>query len=192
MMYLWPGLPQLWTRGSWSALMVAFLSAAALNLALLCSFGFSELMTPAVRMALWGAVTTAWIAAAGSSVLFESRWPAYEDPEPGKDAFAEAVEHYLKGDYFQAERILTGLLRRNNRDLDARLMLATLMRHTGRNVEAAEQLDLLERCEGAGKWELEIRRERELSTEATADENAGRKGIAEETNDPPPEMMHAA
>jgi len=188
MTYLWPGLPQLWTRGGWSALMVAFLSAAALNLALLCSFGFSELMAPAVRMALWGAVATVWIAAAGYSVLFESRRPAYEEPEPGKDAFAEAVEHYLKGDYFQAERILTGLLRRNTRDLDARLMLATLMRHTGRNVEAAEQLDLLERCEGAGKWEMEIRRERELSTEATA----GQKDIDEETNDPPPEMMHAA
>ena len=82
------------------------------------------------------------------------------------DAFVEALDHYLKGDYYQAEQILEGLLRRNLRDVDARLMLATLLRHTGRLDEAARQLDTLARFEDAGKWELEIRQERELLAEA--------------------------
>jgi hypothetical protein len=45
-------------------------------------------------------------------------------------------------------------------------MLATLMRRTGRLDEAAGQLDTLSRFEGAEKWGLEIRQERERLTEA--------------------------
>ena len=45
-------------------------------------------------------------------------------------------------------------------------MLATLLRHTGRLDEATRQLDTLARLEGAGKWELEIRQERELLKKA--------------------------
>ena len=41
-------------------------------------------------------------------------------------------------------------------------MLATLMRHTGREEEAARQLDVLVRWEESQKWELEIRHELEL------------------------------
>ena len=83
------------------------------------------------------------------------------EPDPQKDPFTEALDYYLKGDYYQAERMLELLLRRNLRDLDARLMLATLMRHTGRFEEAVRQLDTLARFEGAGKWDLEMRQERE-------------------------------
>ena len=75
----------------------------------------------------------------------------------------------MKGDYYRAEHVLEGLLRRNLRDVDARLMLATLLRHTGRLDEAAGELDALARLEGAGKWELEMRREREFLTEAKTD-----------------------
>jgi cytochrome c-type biogenesis protein CcmH/NrfG len=72
----------------------------------------------------------------------------------------------LKGDYYQAEHVLEELLRRNLRDVDARLMLATLLRHTGRLDEAAGQLDTLVRLEGASKWQWEIEQERDLLAEA--------------------------
>ena len=62
--------------------------------------------------------------------------------------------------------MLEGLLRRNLRDLDARLMLATLLRHTGRLDEADATTRHAGAIEGAGKWELEMRRERELLAEA--------------------------
>ena len=52
-MCLWPGLPQLYLRGSWSALAVAVGAAALLDLALLCSFGWSELVAPDLRVAIW-------------------------------------------------------------------------------------------------------------------------------------------
>jgi cytochrome c-type biogenesis protein CcmH/NrfG len=70
------------------------------------------------------------------------------------------VQHYLKGDYYQAEGILQRLIKTNAADADARLMLATLLRHAGRFDEAAGQLDALALVDGAEKWRFEISRER--------------------------------
>ena len=76
------------------------------------------------------------------------------------NGFREAAEYYLKGNWFEAECALVELLRQNPRDPEAGLMLATLLRHTGRLEEATNHLDRLERFEGSRKWALEIRRER--------------------------------
>jgi hypothetical protein len=57
-------------------------------------------------------------------------------------------------------------VQRNGRDLDARLMLATLMRHTGRSTEATQQLDAITRFDGAEKWAWEIHHERQSLNEA--------------------------
>jgi hypothetical protein len=163
---LWPGLPQLWTHGSWSGLALALGTAVVLDLLVLVSFGWSELVDQSVRNILWAAFGAFWVVAVSWSVRQCRRRAAAATPDPRKDPFAEALDLYLKGDYYQAEHVLEGLLRRNLRDVDARLMLATLLRHTGRFDEAVAQLDGLARFEGAGKWELEIRRERELLAEA--------------------------
>jgi thioredoxin-like negative regulator of GroEL len=72
------------------------------------------------------------------------------------------MDHYLKGNWFEAEYLLSGLLAANPRDVDAGLMLATLWRHTGRFDEALEGLARLERCEDAKKWQWEIGQERDL------------------------------
>ena len=166
--YLWPGLPQLWSYGSWSGLALAISTAAVLDLLLLISFGWSELIGPGLRSASWAGFGVFWVVAAGWSARQCGRRAAAGNPNTCEDAFTEALDHYLKGDYYQAEHVLEGLLRRNLRDVDARLMLATLLRHTGRLYEATQQLDTLARFEGAGKWELEMRRERELLAGAKA------------------------
>jgi hypothetical protein len=160
--YLWPGLPQLWKYGSWLGLAVALGTAAGLDLLLLVSFGWSELISPNLRNTLWAAFGGFWVAAAIWSAKQCRRRAATANPDPKTDIFAEALDYYLKGDYYQAESLLEGLLRKNLRDLDARLMLATLLRHTGRHDEATRQLDTLTRFEGAGKWQWEIQRERDL------------------------------
>jgi hypothetical protein len=83
-------------------------------------------------------------------------------PNPRSDQqFSQAQVAYLAGDWVSAEQTLLELLRRDSRDAEARLMLATLWRHEGRWVEAAEQLDRLERLETAAPWTNEIKRERE-------------------------------
>jgi hypothetical protein len=162
MTYLWPGLAQLWTYGSWAGLALAVGTAVGLDLLLLVSFGWSELIGPSLRNTLWAAYGGFWIVSAIWSAKQCRHRVAAANPDPKQDVFAEALNYYLKGDYYQTEQLLEGLLKRNLRDVDARLMLATLMRHAGRFDEAKQQLDTLARFEGAGKWQWEIGREREL------------------------------
>lgn len=163
---LWPGLPQLWAFGSWSGLFLALVTAILLDLMILISFGWSELIGENWRITGWVAFGVFWIVASAWSVKTYRRRAAVESPDRREDNFSEAVDHYLKGDYYQTEHVLGELLLQNLRDVDARLMLATLMRHTGRFDEAVGELDTLTRFEGADKWELEIQHERKLLAEA--------------------------
>jgi thioredoxin-like negative regulator of GroEL len=135
---------------------------------LLASFGWSELIGQNLRITLWAALASLWIAAVGWSIRQCGRHAAACGLEPEGDSFGKALDRYLRGDYYQTEQILDGLLRRNVRDVEARLMLATLLRHAGRLDEAARHLDLLARFEGAQKWELEMQNERDLLAEAKA------------------------
>jgi hypothetical protein len=194
--YLWPGLPEVWAGGSWLALIIAVVAAVLLNVALLASFGWNEWpepMTRRGRTVLWVILAAGWVASAAVSVLAGRRRDQRDRDARQDGTFAEAIDYYLKADYFQAERILSALLGRNARDLDARLMRATLFRHTGRREEAARELDLMTRCEGAEKWELEIGHERELLAEAATGEptEAGR-GANSHPTEPPAEMQPAA
>jgi thioredoxin-like negative regulator of GroEL len=147
-------------------------TAAVLDVLLLATFGWSELIGEGLRTTLWVAFGVFWATAVVWSVRQCRRRAAAENPNPKEDAFREALDHYLGGDYYQAEHLLEGLLQRNPRDLDARLMLATLLRHTGRLDEALWQLDTLARSEGAGKWEWEIQHERDLLAEARTEKIA--------------------
>lgn len=81
--------------------------------------------------------------------------------------FREAQQRYLENDWIAAEQLLLKLLKQDARDVDARLMLATLWRHQGRREEALRQLDRLERLEAADKWRQEIAAERLRLQQAT-------------------------
>ncbi len=167
---LWPGLPHIWLLASWSGLGVAVLAAGLLNVALAGTLVWSELLPEGLRTALWLGVAMVWGGAgAGSWRLVSSSGTSRE--HPGRDAmFRRATEQYLKGDWLETERTLRKLLRNEPRDTDARLLLATLLRHVGRLDEALLELDLLGRLERGLKWELEVRRERELIAQARAEE----------------------
>jgi hypothetical protein len=163
--YLWPGLPQTCFLGSWSGLALALGAAAALNAMMLVSFGWTELIGPNLRNTSWVAFGVVWITAIVWSAR-KCRQAMDGRLEPEEDSYGRAVDRYLKGDSYQAEQILGELLRRNTRDVDARLMLATLLRRAKRFDEAAEHLNLLAKFEDAVKWELEIEEERDLLAEA--------------------------
>ena len=97
--YLWPGLPQLWARGSWSALAVAVGFAALVNLALLSSLVWNELLAPSVRSACWMAVMAIWGSSAALCYGWDRRKQAIGGQSPpAKRRFGEALDHYLKGE----------------------------------------------------------------------------------------------
>jgi hypothetical protein len=160
---IWPGLPQIWSLGSWSGLAQAVGFALMVNLAVLGSFYWVELLPSGLLTLVWLAIGVFWL----GSALFSSIPSAFSSPpkpdcESEIDSFGEATEHYLRGNWYEAQRALGNLLRRNPRDIEAGLMWATVLRHAGRIHETHEQLARLECFEGHQKWGMEIRREREL------------------------------
>ena len=155
---VWPGLPQLWFAGSWTGLALAVGFAAVLNLAIVTSRLWTELLSPESQMLVWLAAGGIWTASAALS----ARWVAglrLSGPQAAdEDLFNAAQNEYLKGNWYEAEVALNRLLERNILDVEARLMLASLLRRTGRRDEATTQLARLSRTDGVERWQLEIAR----------------------------------
>ncbi len=154
---IWPGLPQLWRHGSWSGLGQAIGFALLLNATLLATYGWTEWISTSIRLIGWVAVAAWWLAA-----VIRTRQQQKLQATAGRetvDLYADAQREYLNGNWYQTELLLVQMLQQESRDVDARLMLATLLRHTGRRAEGVEQLRRLEKTEGHEKWRLEIQRE---------------------------------
>ncbi len=168
--YLWPGLPQVWLRGSWVGLALAVGFTALVNVLLAATLVWNEWLPPRARGIALGALAAiwvvAWIDARADWRRMLAEWSGGEqsaaDPDVRSDQwFREAQIAYLAGDWVSAEKTLIKLLRHDARDAESRLMLATLWRHEGRAAAASGELDRLERLETAVPWQFEIARERE-------------------------------
>jgi len=162
---LWPGLPYILGSASVRALGVSIASAAVLNLLLAATFLWDELLAPSVRNWGWVALGVLWVAAAMAFVV-QRWWGQTAIVADGLQGFQEALEHYLRGEWFQTERLLGAILKANPEDVEARLLLATLFRHTGRRNDARRELQRLADIPAASAWQWEI--ERELSLLANA------------------------
>ncbi|MCH2180662.1 MAG: hypothetical protein MK108_01530 [Mariniblastus sp.] len=73
--------------------------------------------------------------------------------------FNRAQGEYLKGNWLEVERILKGRLKHSDRDVESRLLLATLYRHTRRPELARAELESLKRFDESVHWDFEIRNE---------------------------------
>ncbi len=168
---LWPGLPQLWQRGAWSGLALAAGFALCWNAALLCTLVWTEWQSVAVVRGLWLALGLFWCGTTLFSLWTGPPEPYAPLPAPEQDLFPLALNEYLRGNWFAAEGSLARLLEADPGDVDARLLLASLLRRTGRGDAARRELQRLERFDRAVKWRLEIERERQgLSSLETATE----------------------
>ena len=166
--YLWPGLPQLTRDGNWVALAFAVAAAVVLNAGLLGTWFWTGVFAPGLRIICWVCVGAAWSLSVGYWAWADRRKTVPGGRTAGT-VFEEALGDYLKGNWFDAERKLNVLIHRDEHDLEARLLIATLLRHTKRFDEATNQLNLLARLDGAHRWASEIHREGELLMEARKD-----------------------
>ena len=150
------------------ALAVGF--AVALNLVLLATVAWTGLLSPFWKQCGWAAVGLVWGVSAVASLRNAGRSSdGAERLGSGgltDDLFRAIQSEYLKGNWYETEELLGRHLRQNAADADARLMLATLMRHTGRHDEARSQLKRLLRLDGCEKWRPEIEREFDLLLDA--------------------------
>ena len=177
---LWPGLSGLVRYGRGVFLILAAGFGLLASGTLFCCGYWSELIAPESKIWLAAGVLAAHLVlslvSAALSTLFSGQL-AYD--EEG-DRYLMALEAYLSGNWNETERIARAILRRNRRDPDTILLLATLCRHAERYAEAAAWLDRLETLETAEKWAEEIAFERAELAEAAA---------GEEEEDAPPEVI---
>ena len=177
---LWPGLSGLVRYGRGVFLILAAGFGLLASGTLFCCGYWTELIAPESKIWLAGGVLAAHLVlslvSAALSTLFSGQL-AYD--EEG-DRYLMALEAYLSGNWNETERIARAILRRNRRDPDTILLLATLCRHAERYAEAAAWLDRLETLETAEKWAEEIAFERAELAEAAA---------GEEEEDTPPEVI---
>ena len=156
-----PGLTQLWFAGAWWGLAVGMGFAWLVNLAVVSTFVWTDLIGPWSKVGVWVLLMTVWMA----SVALSFRQLRGSGDENGQataeDLFRRAGREYLIGNWVKAEQLLTQLIRLNGRDVDAQLMLASLLRRTGQLTEASGRLRRLEATDGAEKWHSEIARERQ-------------------------------
>ena len=166
---LWPGLSGLVRHGRGIFLILAAGFGLLASATLFCCGYWTELIAPESKIWLAGGVLLTHLVlslvSAAISTLFSGQL-AYD--EEG-DRFLMALDAYLAGNWNETERIAKAILRRNKRDPDTILLLATLCRHTGRYTEAGAWLDRLETLESAEKWADEILIERAELVEALSE-----------------------
>ena len=162
----WPGLPQLWVRGSWVGLAVAVGFTALANVLLLATCVFHQWLSSNTKLAGLGLMAVLWLGSwwhsrqwcrsEGSLGSSADGTKSEQRDEQQNRLFSEAQRLYLQNDWVRTEQLLLKLLKQDARDIESRLMLATLWHHQGRKAEALRQLDRLERLEAAQEWQLEI------------------------------------
>jgi hypothetical protein len=162
---VWPGLTQLWFSGTLWGLAVGCGFAWLVNLAVVSTFVWTELIGPWSRVGVWGLLVLVWT----GSLSLSFRQLRLRDPAEirakADDLFRRAQGEYLSGNWVGAEQLLAEVLRLDRQDVDTRMMLVSLLRRTGQLTEAADQLRRLDATEGSEKWQSEIERERKFLEE---------------------------
>jgi tetratricopeptide (TPR) repeat protein len=156
---VWPGLPRLWLAGHWRGLAVALTFATLLNGALLATFTHNWDLGLAGKTTLWAAVVGFWFVSARNSLTWAQQLKALPKQEECDSRFVAAQVAYLRGHWPEAVGMLRQLLEVRPGDIEARLLLATILRRMERPQEAKEELEDLAKREGAERWGLEYRRE---------------------------------
>ncbi len=178
--HLWPGAVGVFRHGRWSFLVLALCFGALLDAVLFCGYYWTELISTGERKFLWAFLGGSWGLMFWIGRILESRIRRLQENPDVDDTFQTALEHYLKGNWFETECCAHGLLRSNPRDAEAGLLLATLYRHTGRYAEAMAMIEKLQRYEESAPWSVEIDLEKEKLREVLDREFEGSTDVVAE------------
>ena len=156
----WPGYDGLVRYGRWTFLFIALAFALILNTFIVLNFYWTAYLTPGQRNTFLVALVVAWIVLSVFAGMKRRRIEAEQTADATENKFSAATTQYLRGNWYETENLLLGLLAKNPRDAEALLLQATLYRHTKRYDEATAVLDKLQLLEESGRWFLEIEMER--------------------------------
>ncbi|MDA0657290.1 MAG: hypothetical protein O2931_02465 [Planctomycetota bacterium] len=169
-LWSWPGLHSLWQTGHVFGLVQAIAFTVLFDVVVLSSFVWPGWLDVNLRHGLWLALLGYW------GLSFWSACRKHENVTRSGDPgalFMVAQDEYLKGDWYGAERTLQKILRWQPLDVEARLLLATLLRHTLRLEEARLELRRIQKIAYSSHWQPELAREwsaiERLASDATED-----------------------
>lgn len=164
---IWPGMPWLWLRGSIGGLVLAVAFAVVLDVAIVTTWIWAELVDLQVSIGIWTTALAVWLVATISAIA------GFPPPIPrARDAAADALymkarDAYLARDWLAAETKLRALLVLAPTDGEAQLLLATLLRRAGRVNESKAALEKLARSDSGAVWQAAIARELALLARAS-------------------------
>ena len=165
MFSLYPGYDGLTRHGRWTFLFIALAFALILDVFIVLNFHWTAYLTPGQRNGFLAALVATWIILSLVAGAKRRHIEAEQTADSTENKFSEATVQYLRGNWYETEHLLFGLLAKNPRDVEALLLQATLYRHTKRYDEALAVLDKLRLLEESGRWFLEIETERHLLAE---------------------------
>ncbi|MGL4594731.1 MAG: tetratricopeptide repeat protein [Thermoguttaceae bacterium] len=175
---LWPGFRGMVRHGRWSFLGIAVLFALFVDTFLILEFYWTAQITPIQRNMILFGLLVAWIVLSILAGLIGRMYDVAEQIDQGDEKYRLALSHYLRGNWFETESILLPLLKKNPRDVEILLFLATLYRHTMRLEEAEKMLERLDLLEPSRRWILEMEREKHLINKKRTEENYTEKQAA--------------
>ncbi|MEM7478047.1 MAG: hypothetical protein AAF483_23930 [Planctomycetota bacterium] len=162
---LWPGLAPAWYRGELKGLLVAIGFSWVLCWLLLATFVWPIWMSGWLVAFVWLAVGSFWAYTSIRNQFSVHR--LLEQVAPNSDEqFLRAQKEYLRGNWYEAEAQLLGILQRHPSDIAAGLALVGVLRKTGRARTALQRLEQLELLDAAAPWRFEIMKEAGLIHES--------------------------
>lgn len=165
---LWPGLPAAWLMGVVRGLVTSLVFCWCVCWLLLATFVWPDWISVSILRLWWIGTILTWLVATIRNCLRLPRLLATAD-QHSSQAFVEAQQEYLSGNWFEAEAKLLQVLQHHPRDAEALLLLVGVLRRTKRHTPALRRLGQLELLDTAAIWQYEISREKALIQLTLAD-----------------------
>jgi hypothetical protein len=159
---MWPGFARAWWRGEIYGVALAVLFAVCFCLAWTASFVWPDWFSPSTDLAIWIGIAGFAIWSFVTNLI---RWSTIQGLTPSTTAvsdtaFRSAQQAYLRGEFYEAEATLYPTLAAGLEDIESALLLASILRRTGRPQQALDTLNRLSLLDRAAGWHSEIFRER--------------------------------
>ena len=159
---VWPGLPWLWLRGSMAGLVLAVAFAVTVDVAIVTTFIWPDLVEIPLTIGCWTATGVIWLASTVSAVAAFPAPLAGPPPAEVDPLFRRGRDAYLARDWLTAELRLREVLDLSPTDGEAQLLLGTLLRRVGRLEEARDALEKLASSDSGAPWRQAITAELRL------------------------------
>jgi hypothetical protein len=153
----WPGSLPAWRDGDLRGLLIAIAFGAGLSIAWIASMIWPLWLSPIRLGLLWGLLgTIACVSMAFSAIH------GYLSPYRTFIGCPDARLLQAQSEYFEAEKILSPFCRVSQCDVEAALLVASILRRTERYQASIEMLDRIALLDRARSWLEEIEQEKRI------------------------------